>query len=398
MKINQQFIKNSNLKLVYSLLMKYPGASRVTLAKMAGLSKTTVSSLVEELIRKGFVVDRGTVASTIVGRKPNHLHLTGDRHCVMVLNWEPGSLTAALVLLNGKVLHKQTIMLPNTSEYCTHMRNLVSNVLSNNTNDTEIIGNCVILSAMIDRATRKIISTILGIDNEEPIIDNVRNVFPDVPLAFFNDTACFAYAEKTVSCIEDNTFAFINLNQGVGAAFFVDGKMFGGASGRQTQFGHFSVDPNGRPCPCGNHGCLEMMIGEKVLGDLVMLCGGSKSLMNQDNIHFINIGNAAMDGDKTACLVIHMIADYLSLGLNNLISLISPSRIVIGGPGVNLGKEFLTELTNNIKSHGFHKMVDGIQLCFSSLGEDACFQGAMQYYFNTYYSFTDDMYGQTFIG
>lgn len=398
MKIDQQYIKNSNFRLVYSALMNCPGASRASLAETLGLSKTTVSSLVEELIQKGFVIDTGTKESTLVGRKPKHLYLKNDRHCVMVINWAPGSMTAALVCLDGKVLYKKTAVTENPANYCGDLQKLAQTALEHKKDDTEIIGTCFIISAMIDRSARRIISTTLDLGDDEAIIDNIHSIFPDTPLAFFNDTACLAYAEKIYSGIEDNPFAFINLAQGVGAAFFVDGKMFGDATGMQTQFGHYSVEPNGRPCPCGNHGCLEMMIGEKVLGLLVEECGGSSKLPISGKLRYADIGNAATDGDPAALQVLNRIADYLAFGLSNLISLIRPCHIVIGGPGVHLGMDFLTRLEHNIRSKGFQKMVDQARLGFSTLGEDACLQGAMLYYFNNYYSFTDDLQGRIFLG
>lgn len=398
MKINQQFIKNINLKLLYSLLCNNPGASRATLAKAAGLSKTTVSSLVEELIRKEYVMDSGTTSSAIVGRKPNHLYLTGDRHCVIAVCWEADSMTGALVDLDGKVLYKQTINMEKSLQYSKYLHCLVDSIEKWKRTSTEIIGICMILPAMIDTKSRKIISTILQIDDEATVIDNIRKEFPELPLAFFNDTACFAYSEKEINKIDDDTFAFINLNQGIGAAFFVDGKMFGDASGTQTQFGHYSVDSSGIPCSCGNHGCLEVMIGEKVLNRLVTDCGDSKIFADTEDIRYMDVGKAASEGDQTAHLVINTIADHLSKGLCNLISLFRPNRIVIGGSGVNLGEEFLDQLTVNIKTHGFRRMVDDVQISFSGQGEDACFIGAMQYYFDNCYNFTEDMQGQTFLG
>ena len=398
MKITQQYIKNTNLSLIYSIIRNNPGTSRVLLAKETGLSKTTVSSLVEELIQKNFIVDTGTSESNIVGRKPKHLYPTGNRHCVLVINWTPGLLTAALVDLEGNVSRKHSITINQPSNYCSYLKELIAKLEPETLNGSELLATCIILSAMIDKSTSKIISTTLGIDPEEDMISNIRNLLPGTALAFFNDTACLAYAEKIYSEIDENPFAFINLDQGIGAALFVDGKMLGDASGMQTQFGHYSVDPNGRPCPCGNHGCLEMMIGERMLGELLRDCQKETPAALEQNPRFLEIGLAAARKEPLASHALSTIAGYLSIGLSNLISLMRPGLIVIGGSGVHLGEEFLEKLTQQIRSHGFQKMVDKVQIRFSSLSEDACLQGAMQYFFHTYYSFTDDIQDQTFLG
>lgn len=84
--VNQQLIKNNNLKTLYRYIHQTPGVSRAQLAKLSGLSKTTVSSLVDELIERKFVQDTGILDdATSVGRKPNSLHLLQGQHYVAVI-------------------------------------------------------------------------------------------------------------------------------------------------------------------------------------------------------------------------------------------------------------------------------------------------------------------------
>ncbi|SHO54047.1 ROK family transcriptional regulator [Anaerocolumna xylanovorans] len=398
MKINQQYIKNTNMKQLYQLLKDNTVASRAYLAKKTGLSKTTVSSLIDELIQRGFVADNGAALSTMVGRKPNHLSLTGEKHCVAAIYWESEEMTGALVCLDGAVLNKQTLALGGTSQYNKCLRQLFEALLEKRNSSCEIIGLCIILPAMIDKKNKKILSTILSLENETSVIENIRTEFEGFPIAFFNDTACMAYAEKPHTKQEENTFTYVNLDQGIGAALFVDGKILGGASGTKTQFGHYSVDANGMPCSCGNRGCLEVTIGERALDRLVREYGGSTALKEQKTLSYLDIGSAALGGDFAAQRVIRYIAENLAVGLSNLISLFRPEKIILGGSGKGLGTPFLEELTHTIKSHGFQKMVEEVQISYSALGDDACFIGAMEYYFDNCFCFTADSGEQIFLG
>lgn len=398
MKINQQYIKNANMKQLYSLLKNNTGISRASLAKESGLSKTTVSSLIDELIQKGFAADNGAAASSMVGRKPNHLSLTGEKHCVAAIYWEPQSMTGALVSLDGKVAKKQTLSVLDSSLYTGYLYQLFQALTEGEETSCEIIGLCIIMPAMIDKKNKKILSTILSLENETSVIENIRKVFKELPIAFFNDTACLAYAEKLHTRKEENTFTFVNLDQGIGAALFVDGKILGGASGTKTQFGHYSIDTNGMPCACGNRGCLEVTVGERTLGRLAEEAGGSDALKAHTPLSYLDIGQAARKDDPAALSIIRYIADNLALGLSNLISLFRPERIIIGGSGRNLGGQFLEELTRTIKSHGFLRMVEEVQITYSALGEDACFAGAMEYYFDNCFCFTEDRKERIFLG
>ena len=102
---------------------------------------------------------------------------------------------------------------------------------------------------MIDAAREEIYSTTLSL----PALGEEK-IFPLLPalsrisVAFLEDTACFAYAEKVYTSLKENNFAFINFNRGIGATLFIEGNMLGKASGSFTQFGHYSVDPEGPLC------------------------------------------------------------------------------------------------------------------------------------------------------
>lgn len=398
MKINQQYIKNNNMKQLYSLLKNNSCLSRAALAKMTGLSKTTVSSLIDELIQKEYAADNGAAASTLVGRKPNHLSLTGEKHCIAAIYWGAELMTGTLITLDGRLIEKQILSLPSISGYAKYLNQLFLLLAEKTEGLSRIIGLCIIMPAMLDRENKRIISTVLPLEKESEVIENIRKEIKEIPIAFLNDTACLAYAENPSARQKEDTFAFVNLDQGIGSALFVDGKILGGAGGSKTQFGHYSVDTHGIACACGNRGCLEVMIGERALPRLVKDGGGSKVLNIQENLSYADIQTAAAKGDSAAHFAIHYIADNLAVALSNLISLFSPKRIIIGGSGRSLGTLFLQELTATIKNHGFRKMVEVVDIQYSVLGDDACFVGAMEYYFENYFCFTEDMSECIFIG
>ena len=101
--INQQLIKNTNLKQIYNLVHQEQGISRAELAKRTKLSKTTVSALVDELLERDFLMDTGTSDSKTVGRKPNSLQLKPERHYVAVLCWEEEQVLGYLTDICGSV-------------------------------------------------------------------------------------------------------------------------------------------------------------------------------------------------------------------------------------------------------------------------------------------------------
>ena len=99
--VNQQQIKDINMKRLYASIYSTPGISRAELAKRTKLSKTTVSTLVDELIERAFIQDSGIVESTALGRRPNSLHNRRNSHYIIVFNWYENQIYTHLVDIAG---------------------------------------------------------------------------------------------------------------------------------------------------------------------------------------------------------------------------------------------------------------------------------------------------------
>ena len=174
--------------------------------------------------------------------------------------------------------------------------------------------------------------------------------------------------------------------------------MLGKASGSFTQFGHYSVDPEGPLCVCGNHGCLEALIAEPRLKERSAEFGEIPSLNSLSQMTFSDLGKAATFRDPVALAMTQEIALELSLALSNLICTVNPSLIVLGGKIPDLGEAFLEDVRKNLKKTGFRRMVDAVLVRFSRLQSDYFLNGAMKYFFDIHYSFTDKNPSGFFIG
>ena len=104
--ITQQIIRSENLRRIYHLIDRNANISRANLAGITSLSKTTVSSLVDDLIRGGYVVDCGAGVSVHQGRRPNALQVDGDSNVVAVISWRRGRLDIALVSSDSRMVYR----------------------------------------------------------------------------------------------------------------------------------------------------------------------------------------------------------------------------------------------------------------------------------------------------
>ncbi|MDD3279335.1 MAG: ROK family transcriptional regulator [Lachnospiraceae bacterium] len=396
---NQQLIKDSNMKLLYSIVHQNRGISRTQLARMTRLSKTTVSTLVDELICRNFILDTGSSESENIGRRPNNLIIRPQSYYVIVLNWIVDIIFVSVVDIAGNSVYNKSCQLSPEETYLTLSRKCVDQLLDTRFSRECILGICVSVSAMIDAVHEEIYSTTLSLKKSDDInlIRELRHLFPAFPVAILEDTACYAYAEKVYTHIEEDNFAFINFGRGIGATIFINGMMLGNASGAVTQFGHYSPDFSGELCACGNRGCLETILSEHSIKRQLKTFGSSL-LDLQEHITFSDLNKAALFGDYASLQLLSFMAEILAKATANLICIVNPDLIILGGSAPALGPIFLTEFRRFLSEYGFNKMVSSTSSRYSQLDSDACKNGAMKYFFDQHFSFAQNNAGAFWIG
>lgn len=391
--VNQQIIKNNNLKTLYHYIHQEPGVSRAQLAKLSGLSKTTVSSLVDEMIERKFIQDTGIMDDVAtVGRKPNGLQLLHGQHYIAVIAWSKREIHAKLVDICGMIVRETGCILKEPDTYVPLSQKLLDELLTPEFPRSQILGICVVVPAMIDPDQKEIFATTLYLSPGKSVhfLKDLRTAFSGYPLAILNDTACAAYAEKVYTRISYPDFAYINFQHGIGAALFIQNQLLGQATASYTQFGHYSIDPHGKKCSCGNRGCLELMIGENSLKERLSDAGCCSSILNNEKITYGDLSSCALYGDPAAQKVLQEMAEEFALALSNLVCIVHPKLIIIGGKGKDLGPVFLDTVTETLKHTGFRQMLDSLRIRYSFLDSTAYFVGAMKYFFDIHYDFTQE--------
>lgn len=139
----------------------------------------------------------------------------------------------------------------------------------------------------------------------------------------------FLYNEANLSVLGERAFAFrypnmiqISIHSGVGMGILINDHLYTGANGFAGELGHTIVEPGGRPCPCGNLGCLEQYISERAL--LMELSRRKGHDVSLDE--FIRLSRKE---DPDALSIRQIFLKYMSIGLNNVLNTLNPDLIVI---------------------------------------------------------------------
>ena len=152
-----------------------------------------------------------------------------------------------------------------------------------------------------------------------------------LPVAMENDADAAALAEgKWGSGKNCSSFIYITIGTGIGGGIILDGKLYRGAGGAHPEIGHQVIDPSGPTCVCGFRGCWESLASGPALARwyLEQLPRGQTLPLNFDARHVCSLAEA---GSELAGQAVDRTANYIGMGLANLITIFVPERIALGG-------------------------------------------------------------------
>ncbi len=184
---------------------------------------------------------------------------------------------------------------------------------------------------------------------------------------------------------EVQSMVFISIGTGLGAGIVLDGQLRLGAIGSAGELGHIVVQPGGRPCGCGQQGCLETLVSGPALiaeGVRLLLSGQAPKLHeivggDAGKVTPITLGQAANAGEVTSLHVIQRMAQNLALAINNLILTIHPELVVIGGGVAGLGDLLFFPLRQAVKAGESMIPINGLRIEPSAMGDKMGVMGAV---------------------
>jgi len=206
------------------------------------------------------------------------------------------------------------------------------------------------------------------------------------PVQLLNDVRTATLGELTFGHGRDvNTMAFFALGTGVGGGIVVDGKLRLGPLGAAGELGHMTILPDGPPCGCGSRGCLETLVGAPAIaaeGIRLMRIGLAPRLheLVDGDITRISpreMAEAAHTGDHEVQAAIERAADFLGLAVANVITVLHPELVVIGGGVARMGDLLFDRVREIVRQDVRMFPADGVAIRESHLEDRAGVMGAL---------------------
>jgi glucokinase len=178
-----------------------------------------------------------------------------------------------------------------------------------------------------------------------------------VPVALINDARAFGLAELRLGAGRGAvSLVGLTLGTGVGGVIAIDGRVHLGHDGTAGEVGHQTIDPDGPSCNCGNRGCLEAFARADRLAEA---CGTATAEEAVER---------ARNGDAVALEGLRSVGRYLGIGIGNMIAVIAPDRVVIGGGIAAAGDLLLDEARAEIRRRVLTTSVEEVEIVTAELG------------------------------
>ncbi len=216
----------------------------------------------------------------------------------------------------------------------------------------------------------------------------------DLPTTVGNDANLAAVGEHQYGAGRGiANLVYVTVSTGIGGGIIANNQLLLGHHGFSGEIGHMTIDVRGPVCGCGNVGCLESIASGTAIARSARnwVASGAATVldrMDQSQITARMVTEAASQGDQVATQILREAGAALGVGMVNLIHLLNPQRIIIGGGVSNAGPLLWDSMLETVKKRAFAPCQQGLEIVRASLADDAGLLGGVALIATDLYSHT----------
>ena len=376
----QQLLKRHNLSLVLRQIATTRSLSRAQLAVRTGLTKATVSTLIDVLIDARLVVERDPERG-LIGRPGSPLSLNPQGPVGLGMEVNVDYVSCCVVDLTGAVRFRESIVSDNRllrPEVVLKRAVRTARLLWRQADAAGLtvyglgvgVPGLVDFDGVLHRAPNllewqgialaEIVADMLGRPLQSVYCDNEANLAALGELWFGR--------RKNLQ-----DFVFVSGEIGVGAGIVIGGELFRGVRGLGGELGHVTVDPMGPPCSCGGRGCLERMAGQEALLEAAGLPKDAGTTIGGPVSELVR---RAMAGEPTTLHSLEKAGTALGIALSAFLNVLDLPTVVLGGFYAKLAPWLIGPVTGELRDRVVNHSWLPTEVVVSSLGAEASVRGA----------------------
>jgi len=368
-KATHQQTRTFNQQLVLRALHDRSPLSRADLARLTGLTRTSVGDLVGGLIDDGLIEEVGRGRSS-GGKSPILLRVAPDGRHLIGLDLGESEFSGAVVNLRGEIL--RSIHLPLEGQNGQAAVELVFRLVDDLLEDARspLLGIGIGAPGVIDTSSGTVRWSV-NLDWAELRLGPLVEARYGVPVLVANDSHAAALAELTFHGRPRPTnLIVIKIGRGVGAGIIINGQLFQGDGYGAGEFGHISPDHGGgAACRCGRHGCLETLASMPALVDaahaIEPTITDETSLLAAFTAGIARVRGVVLDA-----------ARELGTAIGWLIGVLNIRHVLLVGPVAAFGRDWLAEVQRAARSSVLALLAHDTQIAFGHVHDDVVVLGA----------------------
>lgn len=368
-------------ELVLRLIWKEKKTTRAEISRRMGLSRSTVSEIVDNLLDSGLIAETGEGQSS-GGRRPIVLEFQDTARCILGVDVGATHVSVALTDLRGRVIDWREQRHPVRTDP-DGTRALVIELCDAIVNEHKecsgkLIRIGVAVPSPVDPLNPKSLSeVVIPAWQGKSGLEELQTRY-GVQVHIDNDANLGALAEQWWGAgkgVDD--FVFIKISHGIGAGYILGGNIYRGARGIAGEMGHLPLDPRGKKCVCGLRGCLATIVSRPAILERAeeLRSEYPGSILPEELTSVGTIEKAVLEGDEMAERLLAEFADYLGIAIAGWFNLMNPKLVVLGGLFSSLGNRLLDPLEEKVRKSTLVSSAAG-EIKTSQLGPRAIAVGA----------------------
>jgi glucokinase-like ROK family protein len=379
-----ELIRAINKQRVLRLIRSAGPISRADAAEQTGLTRPTISAVVSELLEEGWVEEMGTGESS-GGRPPILLRFNPRARFVIGAELSAGHVRAVLADLSGAVIRrvKYRVETADPEVEINRVEMVVRELLANlpaSPKPVPVAGVGLGITGMVDRRAGLWRYSPHFQVADMPVLARLEERLL-LPVWIENDARAMAWGEHSFGAARHvQNFAYLRVGVGIGAGLVIGGELYGGAHEGAGEIGHMIVDNDGPRCRCGSYGCLETVASATAIARRAVkrIQQGQPSLIADrvegqlERVIGTTVIEAADEGDALARETLAEAGRYLGLAIGNLVNLLNPSMVVVGGGTSQAGTLLMAPLRESAMARALPSLRERVQIVQTPLGEDSC--------------------------
>ncbi len=387
---DQALVRELNLSLVLRNIHNEAPVSRAQIAQSTGLNKSTISNLVDCLLKRQLIHETG-IDSVGKGRPARLIEINPGAGGIIGAEFGVDYVAVALTDFTGKVVWRDDA----PTKFEDGQRSVLAQTIK-------------LIQKAVDHSEDEALS-LLGLGIATPGTVNLDDGFlvfapnlqwRNVPLKDFftektglkvfveNDANAAAIAENLFgNARQCRNFIFFFAGVGIGCGLFLNGDLYRGSIGYAGEIGHspIMIETLNTPCQCGNRGCWERNASQSSILQRVQARLEARResiiprLMETQNkpLSLMLVKQAADAGDEETIEAIKETGVAMGMGCAILYNIFNPEKIILGGPLSIVGDYLLPSIEKTAIKHTLPEMKGLIDIELSHFGKDSSLLGAV---------------------